>query len=110
MCKNLAINEGVDGYCFNVEGGRRSREYEISIDNGMTFDNFIKTLLHEFIHVKQYVTGELFDSGRGKAKTTWKEQDHSRTPYSKQPWEREAYRLQEKLYNEFMTTFHRGTI
>jgi hypothetical protein len=63
---------------------------------------FIKTVIHELIHVKQYVTGQLSDKVGRASGVIWKGIDHSKTTYSRQPWEREAYRLQEKLFIEFM--------
>lgn len=100
--KNLLKESGADGLCFAVNT-HRPREYEIEIHSELSFEDYIKTIIHELIHVKQYLKGELVDRSRGRAKTLWLGKDHTKTSYSKQPWEREAYRLQEKLYKEFMT-------
>jgi hypothetical protein len=99
--KNLSEDTGADGFCFAVESGR-PRTFEIEIDKGLSITKFIKTVIHELIHVRQYAKGELVDYSRGRAKVSWKGKDYSKTSYSRQPWERQAYRLQESLYNEFM--------
>ena len=54
-----------------------------------------ETLCHEFAHIKQYLRKELSMDGR-----MWKGKDISQVPYHKQPCEKEAYRLQEKLYKK----------
>lgn len=58
---------------------------------------FIKTLLHEWCHVKQYLRGEMSLDGR-----KWKSKDVSKLSYSKQPCEKEAYREQERLYKKLV--------
>ena len=60
-------------------------------------DHIAKTLAHELVHAKQFIRGEINDRNyiykRGPHKI-----DCSKTPYSKQPWEIEAYELQEELF------------
>ena len=101
VSKKLAAKEGCEGLCFALEN-TRPRSFEVNIDGNLSISDFIKTIFHELVHVKQYVTSELVDRIRGRAKVTWKGSDHTKTSYSKQPWEREAYRLQEALYKEFL--------
>ena len=99
--RKLADHCGVDGICCTF-GTYRPREFEIGINGKMDNENLIKTVIHELIHVKQYAKGELIDRTRGKCKTLWKGKDHTKTSYSNQPWERQAYRLQESLYKKYM--------
>ena len=94
-------DEGVVGYCWPLQT-HRPREFEMQVESTSTLDDFIKTVIHEFVHVKQYVKGELVDGIRGCASVKWNGKDHTRTPYSNHPWELQAYNLQESLYNEFM--------
>jgi len=103
LSKVLNRDDCADGLCFVLDSGSKPRNFEVCIDTRLSLEDFIKTIIHEFIHIKQYVRGELVDQIRGRAKTTWKTKDHTKTPYSKQPWEREAYRLQEKFYTEYMS-------
>ncbi len=57
----------------------------------------MKTLAHELVHAKQYITGELqFDQWKGTP-----EANYLHLPYAETPWEEEAYRLQEYLYEKF---------
>jgi len=67
---------------------------KISGDN-VSFNDMMKTLAHEMVHVKQYFRNEL----NGYA-TTWKGRNAGGYKYENQPWEREAHRLEAKLFNE----------
>jgi hypothetical protein len=64
------------------------------------YGNWISTLAHEMVHVKQFAKDEL-----DPALTRWKKKDHSRTEYWDQPWEKEARRLQAKLVANFEKQF-----
>ena len=50
--------------------------------------------------------GELFDYEMGK--TQWKSRvyDMANIVHDKQPWEKEAYRLESKLYEEFAEWYY----
>jgi len=60
---------------------------------------FIKTLIHEWVHIKQYLRGELSMTGH-----KWKKQDESHLDYEDQSCEKEAYKLQEELYELWLTS------
>ena len=80
--KNL---KGYDGTCLDVE----NRDYIIEVDKRLSLgDNFLTTIFHEMVHVKQYVRKELY-SECNFYKT--------REEYLNLPWEVEAYRVQEEL-------------
>ena len=64
------------------------------------YGNWLSTLAHELVHVKQFARGEL-----NEGLTRWKNKNHEKTEYWDQPWEKEARRLQQKLMNDFMTEF-----
>mgnify|MGYP005658085001 FL=1 len=82
----------VDGFCHDTED---PREFLIEIHNDLMLFDFIRTLCHEFVHVKQFVLGEMEDLSSDR--TRWKKRiyNEERIPYEKHPWEREAFRLQE---------------
>jgi hypothetical protein len=101
--KNLAEDCGCDGACTPI-GGNRGREFEIEIDRDLSLIQFMKTLTHELTHVRQYVTGDMVEVKGKEPKTLWKGKDYSKVSYSKQPWERQAFRLQESLYLEFLAS------
>lgn len=65
------------------------------IDVGL-YGNWMATLAHEMVHVKQFARGELDCSLQH-----WKGRDHSDTEYWDQPWEKEARRLQHKMVVDF---------
>ena len=59
---------------------------------------YIETLLHELWHVYQHVKGDLRDK---HGKRHWKGIDHSKTDYVDQPWEVEAHKMEEVLYEDY---------
>lgn len=60
------------------------------------YSNWLATLAHEMVHVKQFARGELNES-----LTRWKNKDCSDTEYWDQPWEVEARELQYDLVIKF---------
>jgi len=73
-----------------IELARSSRGHKFTLDEMML------NLAHELVHAKQFITGQL-----SPVRMKWKTIDHAKTPYSRQPWELEAYRKEEKLYKIF---------
>jgi len=61
----------------------------------MTMENMMQTLAHELVHAKQYLRGEL--CGYTAA---WKGRKPRNYKYENAPWEKEAYRLEEELFNK----------
>ena len=101
--KDLA-SEGVDGYCHELS----NRVFLIEVDKNLKMMDFVKTLCHEFVHVKQYVKREMvdyFDRKTISRKIRWKKTVYGYgTAYDRMPWEKEAFRLQEiytqKVFDE----------
>lgn len=95
--KNLPVcgYTEIDGY--NTKG--KPREFIFEIRRGMSEKETLKTLAHEFEHLRQYAYGEIDELG-----TRWlsRKLDHDSVPYSKRPWEIKAYEVERKLYKEFM--------
>lgn len=83
--KNMAVYEGT---CIDTD----VRQYEIEISKSLTGDNFITTVFHEMVHVKQYVRKELFSECNFYS---------TRDEYLNLPWEIEAYKTQETLLEEW---------
>jgi len=106
------LDDGAYGFCYGMD---TDREFTIEIDKRITkFKNgkvkksgrdiFIETLCHEFVHVMQTAKGLMVDRVYPKKlgyRRLWKGVDHTKTTYSKQPWERQAYRMQGKLVTDF---------
>ena len=102
LTKDLKKKEQAYGYCHIIDDDlNRPREFMIELDTSMkhSFDQILIWLAHEMVHLKQFVRGELFDYETGKVQ--WKRRMYGNVHYEDQPWEKEAYRLEEKLYNEF---------
>lgn len=83
------------GYCTYID------ENTVHIDiathvNGdrQTKKDMMITLAHELVHAKQFLTGELW-------RDYWYGEDFSKTEYRERPWEKEAYALQDKIFNKF---------
>ena len=92
--KNLEETDGMMAYAMDLN----DRCFEIGVDKELItkygYREFITALCHEMVHVKQYLRGEL-KYLRGKE--LWKGRDCTDMEYMEQPWEKEAYKLQEKL-------------
>jgi len=76
--------DGADGYCLQTD----AREFEVEIDRRLQGDDFLTTVFHEMVHVKQGVRKE------------WKFNEVSYKTdeeYRNLPWEVEAYRVQEEI-------------
>jgi len=91
IIRNLEKNEGVQGWHWEVED---KYDHEIGIDAGLGLRDFITSICHEMVHLKQVYRGE-FTQKDGKQ--FWKGRDHSKDEYDDQPWEKEAYKLQDEL-------------
>lgn len=95
--------ELVYGWCDFEDDHRRPRSFLIELDTHMTKENYIKTLLHELVHVRQWVTGSLRQK-RGKMYyNTTAVEDYD---YLDQPHEIEAREQENVLYFEYMLEKH----
>ena len=56
----------------------------------------MQTLAHEMVHAKQYLRGEL-----NGWTNSWKGRKPRNYKYENAPWEKEAYKLEMKLYENF---------
>lgn len=97
LVARLTEKEGCMGDCV---ADQESRECIIRIDSLLEEIEFVTTILHEMVHVKQYLKGELKD--KGHFITFWKKQKFDRrTEFAEKPWEVEAYMMEEILTEEF---------
>jgi len=53
----------------------------------------MRTIVHEMVHIKQFLKGELDEQG-----IRWYGELYDNVPYSKQPWEIEAYGREDELF------------
>ena len=81
------------GYCMQED---TNRMFTIDVQKDLSLRDFITTICHEMVHVKQYARNEMDCYGR-----KWKTKVISdKVGYHDLPWEKEAYRLQDKLAQE----------
>ena len=109
LTKNLKKKEDAYGYCHITDDSlSKPREFMIELDASTKFDfgQILTWLGHEFVHLKQFVRGELFDYETGK--TQWKSRVYNMANivHDDQPWEKEAYRLEGVLYEEFAEWYY----
>ena len=104
LTKDLKSKDNSYGYCHIIDDDLdKPREFLIELDASMkhSIGQILTWLAHEMVHLKQFVRGELFDYEIGQ-KVQWKSKTYKTSmDYSKQPWERQAYAWEDKLYNEF---------
>ena len=93
------------GLCWWNDKNVNPRKFSIVLSNKLSKKQFKKTLIHELIHIKQYLLNELkdFSSGYVKWKSTVFEDSEDLDVIVNSPWEKEAYRLSEKLYIKMCT-------
>jgi len=78
------------GYCNIIES---NRSFIIDINKNVSLKDFVSTIIHEMVHVKQFARNEMSAYGmRWKTKTV-----SENTKYVDLPWEKEAYKLEAKL-------------
>ena len=95
------LREGVFGWAWTADCDYRPRDFEVEIHNRLSPEDYVSTLLHELWHVYQHVKGDLKDKRQCRL---WKGVDHSKTDYEDQPWEVEAHKMEEVLYEEYRKT------
>ena len=93
---NFYNDEGIKGEVITED----DRHFTIAIEPDQDIEEFITTLLHEMVHVKQYVKKELKDS-------YWKG-EHFDGPYTDAPWEIEAYELEQILFEGYSKNFKKA--
>ena len=91
------MNDDAVGYC---QMGDTNREFIIEVDKTSGIKEMVTTICHEMIHVKQYVRKEMTDNLVEGGQATWRGRKvNPNTKYYDLPWEKEAYRLQNKYAN-----------
>lgn len=93
------LRDGVYGWVGVTDCNWRPRAFEIEMHNHMDPEHYTRTLLHELWHVYQHVMGALKDK---HGKRYWRGIDHSQTDYEDQPWEQQAFQMEEVLFEEYL--------
>ena len=93
-------SENVVGYCDVAGETYRPRHFLIELQTHMDKELYVKTLLHELTHLRQWVEGSLrFRSG----KLCYYTEPAENWDYEDQPHEIEARKEEERLYDWWMT-------
>ena len=96
--RNLG-RDNVLGYCYKTD----HHIYTLELDKFQRVYDLILTTCHEMVHVKQGVRKELTES---HLKQFWKGVEHPDREANhvgpKQPWEREAWDMQEELAHSYI--------
>ena len=91
--------ENVFGWCDYTGDSYRPREFLIELDTWMPEELYVKTLLHELVHLRQWVTGSL-RAKRGKR--YYDGTNVEEIEYWEQPHEIEAREQEVILYQEYL--------
>jgi len=95
------MREGAYGFCDYCDGSSRPRDFTIEIHARLNREHYTKTLLHELVHLRQWVRGTLkYKAGKMMFNNLYV----SKYEYMEQPHEIEAYESEEELYNDYMET------
>jgi len=81
------------------------RMFEIELSEFLGFDELIKTVCHEMVHVKQYARGEMKAESIGAV--LWRNEEVASDPanYYEFPWEVEAYEMEVILFESFLKKY-----
>lgn len=91
------------GYC-SVSGAiYKPREFLIEIDPKLDLELYTKTIIHELIHLRQWVKGTLKER---KGKVYYKDKTFEDLDYWEYPHEIEAHSLEEEYYHNYLTDTH----
>ncbi len=89
----------------------RSKSFTVVVANEIDVveekELFLETVMHEIVHVWQMANNTAryaLDSNGVHYKSYWKGKDESKTPYSRQPWERQAFRKEKTLTRKFIAS------
>lgn len=91
----------VDGYHAYIDRG----QHQLELQSDLIEEDLATVVFHEMVHVRQTERGQMKDRGIIKV---WEDVEYismfsTTDEYMSLPWEAEAYELQEKLYNEYMS-------
>lgn len=84
----------------------KPREFEIELQSNMPHILYAKSLLHELVHLKQWVQGTL---KMRAGKLIFHGEKMDKYDYMDQPHEVEAFGSEDKLFTEFMSSSYSNT-
>jgi len=99
--------ESVYGYCDYVGESYRPRHFLIELNTHMEEELYIKTLLHELVHLRQWVVGSLRSKN---GKMYYGQECMEDYEYLHQPHEIEARDQEQILYVRYLSDKNRWTV
>ena len=80
----------------------KRREFSVVLDKNVDTKDLIRTVIHEMVHIKQYIRKEM-DSEIVGSRMRWKSKTYPYDiKYDDMPWEKEANRLETNYGNEYL--------
>lgn len=103
----LLEKHGEFAYCMYTNMEPAQREFQIVMDNTLNPHTWIRTLMHELVHVKQYAKSEMAHYERDHSSVKWRQSkiNVDQESYWDLPWEIEAHGREEGLTQQFMKAF-----
>lgn len=102
---DITVGKIQDGYLGFCVGDREQIDIDLSRrgveDEMLSPKDIARNLAHELVHAKQFIKGQIDGDMRYRKSTAAKWVDHTDTEYLDQPWEQEAYGLEEELVERF---------
>jgi len=83
------FEDGTTGCCYALA----HREFKMEICANQTEEDFIRSICHEMVHIKQYIREEFIEELVDY---------ETMAEYFNQPSEKEAYSMEEELYKEWL--------
>jgi hypothetical protein len=94
--RKLAETQGVYGDCMDED----DREFTIRIDVSLSLQDMVSTMIHEMVHVQQYLTGKMKQKWAHEITYNKVVYPHD-MDYDVRPWEIEAHRLEKLLAEKY---------
>jgi len=85
------------GFCEVMDNDYRPREFQITLNPLLKPEDMLVTVMHEMVHVKQFVRGELKMTYKPHRKVMWLGKELKDVHYAELPYELEAYAMEKKL-------------
>ena len=108
LTRNLKKKENVYGYCHILGNLGRPNDFCIELDGSIEYDmeQLLTWLAHEFVHLRQFFRIELYDYEDGTTQWKTKRYKINSRSHLDSPREKEAYRLENKLADEFLESYN----
>ena len=105
----IQLPRGISGFCsiHDLEDNDYNpKMFSIDLNGNMKLNDVLETLAHEMVHMRQFRNKEL---GYRNNYTRFRGRVYSLDmDYDKEPWEKEAYKLESILVKKFVAFYQQG--